>query len=106
LPAQFASTPNPLTPGAVWPANMSRRDAFRAPGFWNLDLGVHKDTKLTERFTLQLRAELFNLFNHANLYVIGATADVGAGNTVDACFGCTGSTWARRHVQLAAKIIF
>ena len=106
LPKQFANMPNLLSPGTKWPANMSHRNAFRAPGFFNLDLGIHKDTRLTERFTLQLRAEVFNLMNHANLYVIGSTADVGASNTVDACFGCTGSTWDRRHVQLAAKIIF
>jgi hypothetical protein len=53
-----------------------------------------------------MRAELFNVFNHANLYVMGATADVGRSNTVDACFGCTGSIYDRRQVQLAAKLIF
>jgi hypothetical protein len=106
LPAQIAHEPNPLLPGDMWPSNMSRRDLFRAPGFWNFDLAVFKNTKITERFTLQIRAELFNVFNHANLYVIGTSADVGAGNTVNACFGCSGSTFDRRQTQLAAKIIF
>jgi hypothetical protein len=106
LPAQIAREPNPLTPGAQWPANMSARNAFRAPGFWNLDVGIHKDTRLTERFTLQIRAEFFNVFNHANLYIIGTSADLGVGNTVDACFGCTGSSYDRRQVQLAVKMIF
>ena len=106
LPSQIAHEANPLTPGAMFPANMSARDAFRGPGFWNLDAGVYKDTKITERLTLQLRAELFNVFNHANLYVIGTSADVGAGNTVNACFGCTGSTYDRRQVQLGAKVLF
>ena len=54
----------------------------------------------------QLRAETFNIFNHANLYVNGTTADVGVNNAVNACYGCTGSTYDRRHLQLAAKIIF
>ncbi len=106
LPAQIGHVSNLLTPGSVFPANMSRRDAFRAPGFWNLNLGVYKDTKITDRFTVQLRGEAFNLVNHANLYLIGATADVGRGNTVDACFGCSGSTWDRRQIQLAARLIF
>lgn len=105
-PSQLAHTPMSFAPGSSWPSNMSGRDAFRAPGWWNLDLGVYKDTKLTERFTLQLRAETFNIFNHANLYVVGNSADVGSGNAVTACYGCTGSTYDRRHLQLAAKIVF
>jgi len=104
--AQLAHTPMSFAPGASWPSNTSGRDAFRAPGWWNMDLGLYKDTKLTERFTLQLRAESFNIFNHANLYVVGNSADVGSGTAVTACYGCTGSTYDRRHLQLAAKIIF
>ena len=103
--AQLAHTPMSFAPGAKWPSNMSGRDAFRAPGWWNLDLGVYKDTKITERVSLQLRGEVFNLFNHANLYVTGSSADVASGS-VTACYGCTGSTYDRRHLQLGAKIIF
>lgn len=68
--------------------------------------GSIKDTKLTERFALQIRAEAFNVFNHANLYTEGLTADVGASNTVEACYGCSGSASDRRQVQLTAKVIF
>jgi hypothetical protein len=85
---------------------MSGRDAFRAPGWWNMDVGLYKDTKLSERFSMQLRAELFNMFNHPNLYVVGSSADLGSGNSVNACYGCTGSTYDRRHLQLAMKITF
>jgi hypothetical protein len=91
---------------APFPNSMSGRDAFRAPGWWNLDLGVNKDTKISERVTLQLRAEAFNVFNHANLYVQGASADVRSKNYVVACYGCTTSTYDHRNLQLAAKIIF
>lgn len=104
--AQIARTPMSFAPGSSWPSNMSGRDAFRAPGWWNLDAGLYKDTKITERVTLQLRAETFNIFNHANLYVVGSSADLGSGNAVTACYGCTGSTYDRRHLQLAAKILF
>ena len=95
-----------LQPGTTWPSTMSGRDAFRAPGWWNLDAGLYKDTKITERFTLQLRMEAFNVFNHANLYVNGNSADLGSGNAVSACYGCTGSTYHRRHLQLGAKVIW
>jgi outer membrane receptor protein involved in Fe transport len=103
---QIARTPMSFAPGSTWPANMSGRDAFRAPGWWNMDMGLYKDTKLSERFSMQLRAEAFNMFNHPNLYVTGSSADLGSGNTVTACYGCTGSTYDRRHLQLAMKITF
>jgi len=104
--ASIATEPMSFLPGSKWPSNMSGRDAFRGPGWWDFDLGIYKDTKISERITLQLRAESFNIFNHANLYVNGTTADVGSGNSVNACYGCTGSTYDRRHLQLAAKVIF
>ncbi|MDP9170306.1 MAG: TonB-dependent receptor, partial [Acidobacteriota bacterium] len=106
LPAQIARVSNTLTPNSAWPANMSHRNAFRGPGWWDLDLGISRDTRITERFSLQIRAEAFNLLNHANLYTEGLTADVGAANTVEACYGCSGSVSDRRQVQLGAKLIF
>ncbi len=104
--AQISHIPMSFAPGSAWPTTMTARNAFRAPGWWNLDFGVYKDTRITERTRLQLRFEVFNLFNHANLYVVGSSADVGTANAVTACFGCTGSTYDRRHMQLGAKFIF
>jgi outer membrane receptor protein involved in Fe transport len=43
-----------------------RRNAFVGPDFKNFDFSLAKDTKLTERLTMQLRADIFNLFNHPN----------------------------------------
>jgi hypothetical protein len=36
---------------------------LRAPGIANWDLALFKETHLSERLVLQLRAEAFNLFN-------------------------------------------
>ena len=44
----------------------SGRNLAQGPGFWNLDAGISKNVKLTERFNLQMRAEFFNVLNHAN----------------------------------------
>ena len=42
------------------------RNIFEAPGYSNLDLGIQKLWRVTEAVRLQLRAELFNAFNHPN----------------------------------------
>ena len=44
----------------------SGRNLAQGPGFWNLDAGLSKTFKLTERFNLQMRAEFFNVLNHPN----------------------------------------
>jgi outer membrane receptor protein involved in Fe transport len=43
-----------------------RRNQFYGPGFSDVDFSVFKNTKVYERLTIQLRAELFNLFNRTN----------------------------------------
>jgi hypothetical protein len=83
-----------------FPENMTARNAFRGPGFWNVDAGLYKRIRFTERLSLQLRAEAFNLFNHANLFVDYGSPDVSGGGNV------LGNRLGRRNVQLAAKIIF
>jgi hypothetical protein len=40
------------------------RNLARAPGVWQLDTGIGKYLLSSERFRLQFRAELFNVFNH------------------------------------------
>ena len=42
------------------------RNALIGPPFRQWDLSVSKDTRLTERINLQLRAEFFNILNHPN----------------------------------------
>jgi hypothetical protein len=95
---------NPITGGndpGPFPANMSKRNAFRGPGFWNLDAGLYKNFKVTERVNLQLRFEAYNVFNHANAFVIYGFPDNEISNGfVPAFFD------GRRNVQLAGKIIF
>jgi len=44
----------------------SGRDSLNNPNFTNLDFAIFKDTKLTEKVTLQLRAEFFDILNHPN----------------------------------------
>jgi hypothetical protein len=41
------------------------RNTLRGPGINNVDFSLIKNTKITERQTVELRAEFFNAFNHA-----------------------------------------
>jgi hypothetical protein len=89
----------------------SGRGAYRNPGFQDVDLSVFKNTKITERFTLQLRAEMFNLVNHINLAPAGqpSTSDSGGtiGSTFGTFFGAPGiGPGEPFNLQLAGKIIF
>jgi hypothetical protein len=91
---------------------MTGRNTFRGPGFWNFTLAGYKTFKITERLSLQLRAEAFNIFNHHNFYVLGSTADVSQlVNGVEAKKGGLGAASApgapldeRRNVQLAVRL--
>ncbi|MGI8494833.1 MAG: carboxypeptidase regulatory-like domain-containing protein [Pyrinomonadaceae bacterium] len=76
------------------------RNAFRGPSRTNVDLSIAKITPLiSERLTMELRAEFFNLFNHAefNDPVTGITSSN---------FGQITSTAAPRIIQFAAKFSF
>ncbi|MGD0480048.1 MAG: carboxypeptidase-like regulatory domain-containing protein [Terracidiphilus sp.] len=55
------------------PAN-AKRGTIQGPGFNRLDLGVHRNFKITERTSFQFRAEAFNAINHVNVNAIGTTA--------------------------------
>jgi outer membrane receptor protein involved in Fe transport len=78
---------------------MTMRNQFRGPGFWNVDMGLYKNFRITEGTRLQLRAEAYNVFNHANLFTEGSTAEVNEGFI-------EGFKDGRRHIQLAVKFIF
>jgi hypothetical protein len=70
------------------------RDAVYGPGFWNIDFSLTKDTRLTERLNLQLRAEFFNIFNHPQFALPGGVIqpEAGTGLTLPEalaqCSGC------------------
>ncbi|HEV2708432.1 MAG TPA: TonB-dependent receptor [Pyrinomonadaceae bacterium] len=98
-PGNFVHAPTGTSEFGPFPANMTARNAFRGPGFWNVDLGVYKNFRMGERYNLQFRGELYNAFNHANLFVDGANADVSAGNI-------TGFKTGRRNIQLAVRFTF
>jgi outer membrane receptor protein involved in Fe transport len=95
-----------------FPSSMRGRNSFQGPGVWNLDLAVHKNFTINERFKLQFRAEAYNAFNHSNLYVVYSNTDVSATNFVTAQKGirqdsnAVGYAGENRRFQLALKLLF
>ncbi|HEY1239074.1 MAG TPA: TonB-dependent receptor [Bryobacteraceae bacterium] len=75
------------------------RNAFRAPGFTQWDLGVTKNFNFTERVRLQFRSEFFNLLNHTNLGIPNQQANSTA-------FGSITGTFPARQVQFGMKLMF
>jgi hypothetical protein len=98
-PGNYANDILGISEFGPFPSDMLARNAFRGPGLWNLDFGLFKSFRITEGKSLQLRGEAYNLFNHANLFVLGSTAEVNEGFV-------SGQRSGRRHIQLAAKFIF
>ena len=89
------------------------------PGFVETDLGVMKETKITERVNLQFRAELFNLFNHPNFnYPVTSVFSAGSAATnyvstsvatagqITSLVGSGGLSSVARQTQFSLKLLF
>ncbi len=110
-----AGTPTgcvPLTGLAALGGNPS---TTRGPGFHRLDFSTFKQFKLSERFTMEFRAEMFNILNHPNFNAPnfggnGVIAISGSGNYSNSNFGEIGSTrdnpYDPRQIQFALKLYF
>jgi len=62
------------------------RNNYFGPGYWNADMSFFKNFKVTERFGLQFRAEMYNIFNHHNQYINQTNLDVSS--LVDSTSNC------------------
>src|ERR1035438_5144014 len=95
------------------------RNYFRGPGYINIDMAFSKTTAITERVKLEIRAEFFNIFNHANFTNPGVINNgVANGNTNpfsggsgginpnSGVFGQITSTYDPRIIQLAGRFSF
>jgi hypothetical protein len=78
------------------------RRFFYGPGIENFDMALIKDVPLGRSKVLQVRAELFNVFNHPQFYGAGAVD----GNIASPTFGNIAAAAAPRFIQLAAKLSF
>jgi hypothetical protein len=106
-----AATGMENTPFDVQPNSV--KNMFYGPNYVNVDMATLKNTSLTDKFTLQFRLEVYNLFNHAqfsqpdNLIMdIGTVANPGTfGESLSTLTRPDGTTSARQ-LQFALKLIF
>jgi Carboxypeptidase regulatory-like domain/TonB-dependent Receptor Plug Domain len=83
------------------------RDSFTGPRLNTLDLSLMKTTRVTERLSLQLRGEAFNILNHANFNTPNLIVFTSATAPPSGSAGVITSTaTSSRQLQVAAKFIW
>jgi hypothetical protein len=97
------------------------RNSFETPGMNIWNMSVLKDTKLTERFSIQLRVGAMNVFNHRNYtlaqpsvfqsgVILGtvnnALSTTYANVTADQFLDATQFTGGARQMQLGVKLFW
>jgi hypothetical protein len=75
------------------------RNLIEMPSTQNFNLSLMKKVQLTEKFRLQLRGEVFNLFNHPNFRTV--VTNLSATN-----FGALTQTDDPRVFQFGVKVLF
>jgi outer membrane receptor protein involved in Fe transport len=97
-----------------FPSNMTGRNAFRQPGWYNINFSIGKYFPINERVRLQFRTEFYNLLNHSNYYVQTGQADAANFGTgvpfqiigkkgVNPAAGVANE---RRFIQMALRLTF
>jgi hypothetical protein len=76
------------------------RNVLRGPNQTRVDFALAKDTRVTERFSLELRCEAFNVFNNVNFALPSS-------DLADSQFGeITNTVGGPRAVQIGARVRF
>jgi hypothetical protein len=99
-PTAFLAPPN----NSGFYGNLGR-DTLIGPGLATWDLSFLKDTRLSERTTLQFRAELFNVLNRTNLNTPNAIVFTPSGVSPTAGVVTSTST-SSRQIQFGFKLLW
>ncbi len=88
-----------FTPATQYTFGNAGRGILVGPGNFNVDLGIHRDFSIRERFRLTYRWEMFNSFNRANF--ADPNAVIGSAQA-----GQISGTAPARIMQMALKLLF
>ena len=80
------------------PFGNAGRNIVRAPNFFQLDLGLHKDFRVTEGSHLEFRTEAFNVLNKTNFRP--------QQQSLSTALGTITSTFPWREIQMALRFVF
>ena len=105
-PAHYYFDPTSFVPAAFGTFGNVGRNTFHGSGISNTDVIMAKQTKFTERTGLELRFELFNVFNHTQFLMPDPQGSVSPENVRSSRFGRVLSARAPRIIQLGAKFTF
>jgi hypothetical protein len=95
---------SPFAANAVGTYGNIEKNFLQGPRFFNTDLGLIKDTRITEKTKLQLRWEVFNAFNTVNFNPPGSALGTSSFGVITSTAGPAAGTY--RVLQFAGKIIF
>jgi carboxypeptidase family protein/TonB-dependent receptor-like protein len=95
----------PATLPTCHPGDLGR-NAVVGPNFVNTDFSITKDTKITERFNLQFRTEIFDLFNHPNFGNPTLTVTNSRFGQITSTRFPNGDQGSSRQIQFALKLQF
>ncbi len=110
-PDQYVANPEIFSQPATGAVGTCGRNILRGPGLAQWDLSLIKTTRLTERWKLQFRWEIFNLLNRANFGLVannirfGSFGKISSTPDVDA-FNPVISQGGPRNMQFVLKLIF
>jgi hypothetical protein len=97
--------PNAFTLPAAGTYGNVGRGTLTGPGLAELDLSVLKSLPVSEKISLQVRAEVFNVVNHPNFGPPNST--VFANGAINASAGLiTTTATTAREIQIGLKLIF
>ena len=98
-PAAFA--PQPI--GTI---GTTQRDALFGPHFRHIDMSIFKDFPITERVSMQFRAEAYNISNTPSYYFNDGSGNVQLGNSAFGTVSNTDPNYNPRQFQFALKLQF
>jgi hypothetical protein len=90
---------NQFTQPSFGGAGNEHVSGFRNPSFIDTDAALLKSTKIFERVSFQLRFEVYNVFNYANLQGVDS-------NLADSNFGRVTAQYNPRYLQVGARLSF
>jgi outer membrane receptor protein involved in Fe transport len=79
------------------------RNSLRGPGYWNVDLGLQRNIRMGGTTALQIRMEVFNVFNNINLNLTQASVAIDNPATVGRITSMAGSP---RQMQFGLRLVY